>query len=73
MVISKDELYKEAINLSPMDKAQLVEVLLSSFNFKGRSEIDKKWADEAEDRLEAANNGLIKKVSMDDVFASLDI
>jgi len=73
MVISKDELYKEAVNLSPLDKAQLVDILLSSFNFKGRAEIDSKWAIEAEDRLEASKNGLIEKVSMEDVFASLDM
>ncbi|MGL1892020.1 MAG: addiction module protein [Spirochaetaceae bacterium] len=73
MVISRDELYKEAVNLSPLDKAQLVELLLSSFNYKGRADIDAKWAVEAENRLEASKNGLIEKVSMEDVFSSLDI
>lgn len=73
MIISKDQLYKEAVSLSPMDKAQLVEILLASFNFKDRADIDSKWAIEAEDRLEAANNGLIEKISMDDVFTSLNM
>lgn len=73
MVISKDELYKEAVNLSPLDKAQLVELLLSSFNYKGRTAIDSKWAIEGEDRLEASKNGLIEKVSMEDVFSSLNM
>ena len=33
MTLSKEELFNEAINLSPMDKAKLVELILSSFNF----------------------------------------
>jgi len=73
MVISKDELYKEAVNLPPLDKAKLVEILLSSFKYEGRTEIDSKWAIEVEDRLQAANNGLIEKIPMEDVFSSLNM
>jgi putative addiction module component (TIGR02574 family) len=73
MIISKDELYREAVKLSPLDKAQLVELILSSFNYKGRDEIDSKWAKEVEDRLQASKDGLMNKISMEEVFTSLNI
>lgn len=73
MIISKEELFNEAINLSPMDKAKLVESLLSSFNFQGRKEIDTAWAIESEDRIKALKNGEMEKISMEDVFLSLDL
>ena len=56
-----------------MDKAKLVELILSSFNFQGRKEIDSAWAIEAEDRIKAIKNGDMEKISMEDLFSSLDI
>lgn len=73
MILSKEKLFKEAINLSPMEKAKLVELLLSSFNFQGRKEIDSAWATEAEARLKAIKNGEMETFSMEDVFSSLNI
>lgn len=66
------KLFSEAINLSPMDKTKLVECVLSSFNFQGRKEIDAVWATEVEDRIKALRNGEMEKISMEDVFSSLD-
>jgi len=73
MIISKEKLFNEAINLSPMDKARLVELVLSSFNYQGRKEIDAAWSIEAEDRLKALKNGEIEKISVEDVFSSLNV
>ena len=73
MLISREELFTEAINLSPMDKAKLVECVLSSFNFQGRKEIDSAWGIEAEDRVRAIKSGEMKTISMEDVFSSLDM
>ena len=73
MLISKEELFTEAINLSPMDKAKLVECVLSSFNFPGRKEIDSAWGIEAEDRVSAIKSGDMKTISMEDLFSSLDM
>ena len=72
MLISKEELFTEAINLSPMDKAKLVEYVLSSFNFQAREDVDSLWAVEAEDRVTAIKNGDIKTISMEEVFSSLE-
>ena len=71
MIVSKDEIIKRAIELSPMEKANLIELLLSSFNFQGRKEIDAAWAVEAEARLKAIENGEMETLSMEDVFSSL--
>lgn len=73
MIISKEKLFNEAINLSPMEKAQLVELILSSFNFQGRKDIDSAWVKEAEARLQAVKNGEMEKISMEDVFSSLNL
>lgn len=56
-----------------MDRAKLVELILSSFSFEDRDNIDSLWAKEAEDRIKAYNEGKIEKISMEDVFSSLDI
>ena len=72
MALSKEELYKEAIKLAPVDRAQLVEDILSSFSFKKRSENDEAWATEAERRIAAYEKDEIGKVSIDQVFQSID-
>lgn len=56
-----------------MDKAKLVECVLSSFNFQGRKDIDSAWGAEAEDRIRAIKSGEMKTISIEDVFSSLDI
>ena len=73
MTISKEKLFNEAVNLSPMDKAKLVELVLSSFSYQGGKEIDAAWVVEAEDRLKALKNGEMEKISMEDVFSSLNV
>ena len=43
----------EALTLSPSERAELVEELLSSFDFPARHEIDVAWASEVEERIDA--------------------
>lgn len=71
--ISKEDIYSSVLNLSPMEKAKLVEVILSSFNLDGIKNVDAKWADEAERRYDAVKSGKLKLVSADDVFKSINI
>lgn len=71
MAISKEELLKKAIQLSPVDRAQLVEAILSTFSFKDRKEIDEAWALEIDDRIHAYEKGLIEKISYEEIFSSL--
>lgn len=68
MSITKEQIFQEAILLSPMDKAQLVELILSSFNNRNREEIDIAWSEETEERIAAYKNGLIDSIPMEQVF-----
>jgi putative addiction module component (TIGR02574 family) len=58
---------KEALNLKPSEKAELVDKLLSSLD-KPEKEIDELWAKEAEDRIDAYDRGEIKAVTLQEVL-----
>ncbi len=58
----------EAMALPPMDRAELVEQLLASFDFPARAEIDAAWSTEAEDRLRAYERGDMEAVPAEVVF-----
>ena len=58
-----DEILKEALTLNPVQKAELVDKLLSSLD-KPDAEIDELWAKEAESRIDAYEKGKLKAVSL---------
>lgn len=60
------ELLEEALSLSPTERAELAGQLIVSI--EARKDIDELWANEAEDRLEAYEGGLIGSVPADEVF-----
>lgn len=72
MATSKDILAKDilekAISLVPLDKAELVDSLISSLD-KSDTELDQLWADEAESRLAAYNSGKLKSISLNEVLS----
>ena len=51
---------ESALALSPVERAELVEELLSSFDFPARADVDSLWAREAEDRIDAYEKGELK-------------
>lgn len=55
----------DAMNLSPVKRAKLIDQLLSSLD-KPDTEIDKKWKKEAENRLKAVREGKIRSVPLAD-------
>jgi putative addiction module component (TIGR02574 family) len=61
----------EALELPPVERAELVEEILSSFDFPSRPEVDALWAREAEDRIDAYARGDLKAQSAGDVFKEL--
>ena len=67
MAIPKD-IFKQAISLQPIEKAELVDSLISSLD-KSDSTLDQHWAFEAESRLTAYKNGKLKSVSIDEVLS----
>jgi putative addiction module component (TIGR02574 family) len=58
----------EALALSPIERAALVEELLSSFDFPVQGEVDAAWAVEAEDRIDAYERGELDASPAEAVF-----
>jgi putative addiction module component (TIGR02574 family) len=48
---------EQALRLSPVERAELVEQILSSFEFPDRERINALWAEEAEERIDAYDRG----------------
>jgi putative addiction module component (TIGR02574 family) len=66
MAASK-EILKEALNLTPVEKAELIDKLLYSLD-KPDKELDKLWVEEAEDRIDAYDQGKIKALTIQEVL-----
>ena len=62
-----NNILKEALTLKPSEKAQLIDKLISSLD-KSDKEIDELWAREAEDRIDAYDQGKIKAISLEKVL-----
>ena len=64
---NQNEIIKEALMLKPVEKVELVDQLLSSLD-KSDGEIDELWANEAESRIDAYENGKLKAVSLEKIL-----
>jgi putative addiction module component (TIGR02574 family) len=62
-----DNIFKEVLTLRPSEKAQLIDKLISSLD-KSDKEIDELWAKEAEDRIDAYDQGKLKAISLEKVL-----
>ena len=62
-----NQVFNEALTLMPSDRAELIDKLLVSLD-KSDHEIEKHWAKEAEDRIDAYDQGKIKSISLEEVF-----
>ncbi len=62
---------QQAMSLSPIDRAILIENLLQSFNPSPDKVIETAWANEAEDRISAYHAGKIPADSVENVFKRL--
>lgn len=67
-----EQILAEALNLPPIERAEIVEKLLSSFDFTSRKEIDEIWAKEAENRIDAYERGEISAISAKEVFEKIE-
>lgn len=68
MTTAVKKILKQAAVLPALDRAELVEELLTSFDFPERKKIDALWAKEAERRLESFFAGHIKAQPAKQVF-----
>ena len=64
------KILQEALMLSPIERATLVDELVASLD-RPDSEIDKLWIQEAENRLKAYNSGELESVPAEVVFQEL--
>ena len=64
------QLIDEAVLLPVEERALVVDTLLRSLN-PPESEVDKKWAQEAQRRLAELRSGRIKGIPGEDVFAQV--
>lgn len=66
-MVPKD-VFEQALSLSPKEKAELVDKLLSSLD-QTDPELDRLWAKEAESRIDAYERGQLKAISLEKVMA----
>ena len=72
MTIQTQQVLEKAIHLPPVERAELVEQILSSFDRPSRDEIDALWSKEAEDRIDAYDQGKIKAIPASEVFERIN-
>ncbi len=65
-------IFSEALALSPMERAELVEKILTSFEFPNRKMIDEAWITEVEERIDKFEEGRIEARPAQDVFKQID-
>ncbi len=62
------QVLKEALSLSPAERAEIAERLLSRLDPPSQEGIDALWGKEAEERLDAFDRGEIKAIPAKEVF-----
>ncbi len=72
MAANSEQVLIQALGLPPIERAELVEQLLSSFEFPARKTVDSLWAQEAEERIDAFECGELKAKSAQQVFQNID-
>ena len=60
-------LLKNVLTMKPAEKFQIIDQLLSSLD-QSDAKLDKLWAQEAEDRMRAFDQGRLKAVSLEKVL-----
>ena len=72
MTTESRKILEDALALPPTERALLVEEILASFDFPSRKEVDALWAKEAEDRLDAYEQGEMRSAPAQAVFDRID-
>lgn len=68
----RKQILAEALELPPVERAELVESLLTSFEFQSRKKIDALWAEESEDRIDAFEHGEMTSIPAKDIFREIE-
>ncbi|MEA3354679.1 MAG: addiction module protein [Campylobacterota bacterium] len=65
--MSANEIIKQAINLKPQERYQIIETLIQSLD-EVDSDIEKLWIKESQNRLDLYDEGKLETVSFEEVF-----
>ena len=68
MIRNSAKVVSEALSLPPRSRAKLAEQLLESLDEPKQKEIDRLWADEVEDRIDAYERGELRAIPGQEVF-----
>lgn len=71
MIRNSAKVISAALSLPPRSRAKLAEQLLESLDDPKQKEIDRLWADEVEDRIDAYERGELKTIPGEEVFRRL--
>ena len=71
MATTNDRVIEEALSLPADARLSLIEKLLTSLNLPTDEEIDRIWAEEAERRVSQIQEGKVKLVPGEEVFAKI--
>jgi putative addiction module component (TIGR02574 family) len=72
MTTHAQQVLEKAVALPPIERAELVEGILSGFDFPPWADIDAAWAREAEDRIDAYEQGEIAAIPASKVFEKIE-
>jgi len=72
MIRNNAKVVSDALSLPPRSRAKLAEQLLASLDDPKQREIDRLWADEVEDRIDAYERGELKAILGKEVFRRLN-
>jgi putative addiction module component (TIGR02574 family) len=71
MTDKTSQILREAMLLSPDERAELADRLLDTLQSSAQRRIDEEWAAESEDRIDAYERGEISAIPADEVFKQL--
>lgn len=66
------KIYSEAMHMTPIDRAELIELLLASFERSDHQELNLAWGKEAKSRLEAYTKGELPAQDSQAVFDEIN-
>jgi putative addiction module component (TIGR02574 family) len=72
MTATAEQVLKDALELPPVDRAELIERLFHSFDSTSNARVDSLWAAEIESRIDAYDKGEIAASSAEEVFARIN-
>jgi len=72
MAITAEQVFRSALVLPPVDRAELIERLFASFDRSEDRSVEVAWAGEVESRFDAYDAGKITAASAEDVLARIN-